>query len=362
MKRLLALILSLCLAAALAGAEEAPAVTARVLEVEKYGHALLDMTIEDFEAAGFALGDVVTVAAGSFEGDMPYLNGYYVDRGETLLRAYPGQTNIAVCINYGKFAETAGVEAGSEVTIRLKEKAGALALQEINNLVYTDVRGDYPSDEAFANYRPVALGGIAEGRLYRSASPVNPKYQRTAYAYRFFQASGIRAVMNLANTEAELAEYFAQPDFAYAGYQALHEEGFVIALGLPADFAADDFVAGIVRGLTFLSQCEPPYLVHCTEGKDRAGYACMMIEALMGASYEEITADYMQSFVNYYGVEPGSEKYQLISQKNVLEMLKEITGSPDPASQNLAAAAEAYLLAHGMRQEDVQALQVKLGE
>lgn len=55
-------------------AEEA-VVSGAVAEIEKYGHARLDITIEDFERAGFALGDIVTVSAGSYTGDMPYLNG-----------------------------------------------------------------------------------------------------------------------------------------------------------------------------------------------------------------------------------------------------------------------------------------------
>ena len=50
-------------------------------------------------AQGLPWGDIVTVSAGSYTGDMPYLNGYYVDRGDAMLRAYPGHDNIALCIN-----------------------------------------------------------------------------------------------------------------------------------------------------------------------------------------------------------------------------------------------------------------------
>ena len=84
-----------------------PEVTGTIIEIEKYGHAVLDITIEDFEAAGFNLGDVVTVISENYTGDIPYLNGYYVEQGEYLLRAYPNEEHIAVCINYGSFAEAA---------------------------------------------------------------------------------------------------------------------------------------------------------------------------------------------------------------------------------------------------------------
>ena len=82
-------------------ANEEASVTGKVTEIEKYGHALLDVSIADFALAGFDLGDVVTVQAGGASYDMPFFNGYYVDRGEMMVRAYPGHEFIAVCINYG---------------------------------------------------------------------------------------------------------------------------------------------------------------------------------------------------------------------------------------------------------------------
>ena len=119
------------------------------------------------------LGDVVTVTAENYNDDVPYLNGYYVEKGEGLLRAYPNEEHIAVCINYGNFAEETDAEIGDTVVITLKEDDGALALQEVNNLVYSNSRSDYPLDRVFANFRPVVMGSIPEGRLYRSASPAS---------------------------------------------------------------------------------------------------------------------------------------------------------------------------------------------
>ncbi len=339
--------------------------TGKVTEIEKYGHALLDITIADFENAGFALGDVVTVTAGTYSGDMPFFNGYYVDRGDYMVRAYPGHEFIAVCINYGKFAETAGIGVGDNVTITLKEKAGALTVQEINSLVYTNVREDYASDEVFANFRPVVMGGIAEGRLYRSASPVNNENNRAAYANVLAETAGVKAVMNMADTGEELAGYFAQADFASAYYRGLSEAGAVIALGMPVNFASEEFAANIARGLTFLSGQEPPYLIHCNEGKDRAGFASMLLEALMGADRDEIIADYMLSYVNYYHLDPekDAEKYRMIAEKNVCEMLRAVAGLEKGApleGVDLAAAARSYLIAGGMTEESLDALTARL--
>lgn len=358
MKKFFLLLCFLLILALTPARAEGIEVRGKVAEIEKYGHARLDITIEDFSSAGFALGDVVTVTAGSFSGDMPYLNGYYVDRGEAMLRAYPGHAAIAVCINYGKFAEAAGLSVGDPVTINLKEKAGALALQEINNLEYTNDRADAPSDAAFANFRP-----IKEGRLCRSASPVDNQYGRAACADALIREAGVRTVMNLANTEAEIENCFAGADYASPYYRELYLSGQVIVLGLPINFDSDEFGEGIVQGFAFLADRETPYLVHCMEGKDRAGFAAMMLEMLMGWSENEIVADYMVSYANYYGIEAGTEKYVMIAEKNVKEMMRAVAGLAQGASlegTDWKASAEAYLTKHGMTESTLKALEQKL--
>ena len=68
------------------------------------------------------------------------------------------------------------------------------------------------------------------------------------------------------------------------------------------DFFAPDFTEKLAAGLRFMISNEPPYLVHCNEGKDRAGMTIALLEALSGATMDEIIADYMESYENYYGV------------------------------------------------------------
>ena len=324
---------------------------------------MLDETIADFNAKGFELGDIVTVTAGDYSADMPYLDGYYVNSGEPMLRAYPGKEYLAVCINYGKFNVAANVAAGSPVTVTLKEKGGAAALQATYSLKYTNDRADYASDEIFANFRAVKAGDIAEGKLYRSASPISNEIGRAAAADKLIEAAGVKTVLNLADTDEEIAEFIAAEDFASPYYKSLVDAKSVVALGMPVNYASDEFAAGIVKGLTFLSQHEGPYLVHCTEGKDRAGFTSALLEALMGASLDEIVADYMTSYSNYYGITAADSKYGLIAQGNVMEMLRTVAGldkGADLSKTDLAKAAETYLTAHGMKAEDVAALKVNL--
>ena len=342
-----------------------PTVTGTVTEVEKYGHAKMDVRKDTMAALGFELGDILTVTAGSYTGDMPYFDGYYVDSGEYMVRAYPSHDTIGVCINYGKFCEVAGIGVGDTITITLKEKAGALATQTIYSLVYTNDRNDYASDEVFANFRQVVMGDIAEGKLFRSCTPINNENGRAAITDDLVEKAGIKAVMNLADTAEEIAEYVAGEDFDSPYYKGLYDEGNVIVLGMPVNYASDEFAEGIVKGLTFLSEHEGPYLVHCTEGKDRAGFTAALLEALMGAELEDIVSDYMLSYVNYYHIDPETEqsKYDLIAEGNVKEMLRAVAGlekGADLTEVDLAKAAETYLTSHGMSAEAVTALKANL--
>lgn len=366
MKKLVSLLLCLVMAlSALPVCAESITVTGKVTEVEKYGHALLDVTIVDFLAAGFTLGDVVTVTAGTFEGDMPFFNGYYVDKGGYMVRAYPSHEYIAVCINYGKFAETAGIGVGDSVTITLKEQAGALDVQVLNSLVYTNERADYATDEIFANFRMVKMGSIAEGKLYRTASPINNENNRAAISNALVEAAGIKSVMNMADTVDEINAYIAAEDFNSAYYKSLYDNGKVITLSMPINYGDAEFASGVVKGLTFLSTQEAPYLVHCTEGKDRAGFASMLLAALMGATQEEIVADYMTSYVNYYGIDPvaDADRYNMIAEKNVMDMLHTVCGVEKGVAidnAQIAAGAENYLLTNGMTAEAIAALKANL--
>ena len=338
-----------------------------VREIEKYGHAVLDISIADFEKAGFALGDTVDVVFdnGYTLSGIPYFNGYYVDKGEAMLRAYPGDTYLAVCINYGKLNETAGVQVGSTATISLAQKGAEKDTQELNSLVYTDERSDYSSDAVFANFRAVTVGDIAEGALYRSASPVNNEHGRASYADSLIQKAGVKTVLNLADHKEDIDGYLAAEDFASPYYKSLYEAGSVIPLGMPVDYSSESFGADLTAGLAKLSQQPGPYLVHCTEGKDRAGFTSALLECLMGASLDEVVADYMVSYENYYGVTQADqpEKYQLIVKNNILDMLRTIAGvekDADLSGVDLQAAAEDYLTGFGMTAEQLTALKTNL--
>ena len=347
------------------GAAEVPSLAGRVIEIEVFGHARLSISVSDFMNAGFTPGDTVSVRAGIYAGDMPFFDGYYAEKGECMVRALPGEDRIAVCVNYGRFAETAGIDIGDQVVLTLKEKAGARVRQEINSLVYSDRREDYGSDECFGNFRPVAMGKIGKGRLYRSASPINNEHGRSACVNTLVQAAEIRTILNMGDTYLEILAHSVGKDFDSAYYLELFRNGSVLAMGMPIDYTSDEFIRKMVSGLTFLAEREPPYLLHCNEGKDRTGFIAMVLEALMGSDRSGIEKDYLLSYENYYHLNPEKEKEKtrMILERNVREMLRTVAGTGKgtlPEQPELAAAAENYLLKSGMDRGTLNLLRNKL--
>lgn len=125
----LALNLSACTPSA-NSSDKTESVHATVIEIEKYGHAVLDISTSDFTEFGYELGDIVCVSFDSYEANMPFFDGYYTNPGTAMLRGLAPEENIAVCINYGDFSVETGAAPGDTITITLVEKAGMLAFQE----------------------------------------------------------------------------------------------------------------------------------------------------------------------------------------------------------------------------------------
>ncbi len=337
-----------------------PNVTATVTEIEKYGHASTDLLIEDFNKLGFKYGDMVTaIFYNGFILEAPYLDGYYVDNGAPLVRAYPGHTNVGVCINYGKLNEIANLEVGDKVTIMLTGAEEYLVQYEIRKLERTNNREDYSTDAEFANFRNIAIGNIAEGVLYRSSSPINNELGRAAYSDKLIKEAKVNTVVNLADSKENIDGYTAVEDFTSPYYAELYKNNKVLTLNMGLAYSSNEFRDGVIKGLVFMSGNEGPYHFHCTEGKDRAGFFAALLESLMGASKDAIVEDYMQSYINYYGVEKGTDKYNIITE-DVLAMLKYISGAEELENIDLAASAKSYLLAGGMTEEQIEILKTKL--
>ena len=385
------IVLALCLTVSCAtkvttepvAAEEVKALNSAVKDIQKYGNLVLSITKSDMDSINAEYGDVFTISFNDQALQAPYCTSYSdVDLGNLVLRN-DGDVMI-LAINMGDFASTYGIatkvtnpdktyEWVFEEGKKLEDVTLSLVLSGkgeyrdqylIHQLSRTNDRNDYSSDAVFANFREIKGGNLGSGALYRSSSPVNNEIGRAMYADKLAEENKINTVMNLADSSDAVEGYFKEEGFASPYYKSLYERGQVIALNMGVSFKTREFQLALVEGLTFLSLNEGPYLVHCNEGKDRAGFTSALLSALIGLSYEEIAADYMTSYENYYHVEKGTEQYEAVKRSNIDSMLSFIAGveADNLSSVDLSAKAEEFLLAIGMEKANIDTLKSKLSK
>ena len=357
----------------------------------KYGNVYTDCTAENFvNELGLTWGDLVTVKFLDQELVLPVVPTYsYVDSGKPAIILGKTETGaptgyVSLAINMGNFGETyglatkvtdaegnwswvacEGVTFPVDVTYELAEKEGYMAEYILHELNRTNNREDYAhlSDEEFANFREVTTTGIGDNKLYRTSSPINPELGRNAYADAALEKAGVTVIMNLADDKATAESYEGFADTYYSKQN-------VIYLNLGVDFAANDFKEGLAKGLRFFAENEGVYAVHCTEGKDRAGFVNALLECLTGAAYEEVVEDYMVTYINYYGVEKGSDKYNAIAQSNIIKTLETAFGltataktaraATALATADLAKEAEEYIKSIGLSDAEIAQLKDNL--
>lgn len=193
------------------------------------------------------------------------------------------------------------------------------------------------------NFREITAGGIAPGVLYRSSSPIDPKQgERCFVADSLLRRAGIAAVVNTSDCRLRFRNFAGYRDTYYARLDATDQ----VALNMGHDYPSEAFLEDMYNGLDFISERPGPYLIHGAEGIERTGYVCMVLEALMGASKEELLADYLRSYEEYRLVKPNTAPWRAARAEAVSNLLT-FTGAADEAALadlDLAAATRTYLL------------------
>lgn len=328
----------------------------------KFGGVYLQISIADFLSLGFEFGDSLEISFdnGYSLSDVPFYNGYYTKTARPLVCGYPGYPYIDLCENNGRdLWDAAGLTKDSIASVTLGEKGRFMAVQQAMNLRYSCFREDFDSDIAFANFRALSGGKLKKDFFFRSASPCDDQYGRAETADRLMRENGVRFILNLADSKDDVSRYEERGFFP--GFQALYAEGNVALLDLSANYKSDVFKRRLADGLRTLIRSEGPYLTHCTEGKDRTGFVCALLEALADASYAEIAEDYMITYDCYYGVkaENDPEKYLTIRELKFDGYLRDIAGVGEDANLEglrYAPGAKEYLRSCGMTGEEIGAL------
>lgn len=344
-------------------AENASA-TFPVTENEEFGSVVIDVSKDEFTKLGAEFGDSLDIyfSNGFMLEDIPYYNGYYERTNHPAVVNYPGQgIYIAYCSGDSMW-KVSGCKEGDTVTVSIREKGKYLDRQEAMSSTYTDDRDDYASDEIFANHRVMVGGNLTADMFFRGASPVDNIHKRAATVDSLIKKDGVRYILDLADNEKKINSYMEKEDFASGYAKSLYDEGNIGLLALSASYRSDAYKSSLTEGLREMMKHEGPYYIHCTEGKDRTGFVCMLLEALADASYEEIEADYMKTYDNYYGIskEKTPDKYNTMKEMRLYDMLWWLAGLPDNtdlSGMHFVEAAENYLRAGGMTDEEISTLE-----
>ena len=346
-------------------------------DIDKYGDIRLSTTTQELLAAGYEYADIVSVKFLDKVLELPLIPAYrYVAAKGSALVAFKGEDSrpLELEIFNGSFADTYGVATKTtnadksyfwtakegvtfpiSVEISLAKKQGYFNEYAIFDLKRTNNRVDYNhiSDAEFGNFREVTTSGMAAKKLYRSSSPINPDIGRNIYVDIQAKNAGIKTFMNLADSK-QTAE-------KYEGYaSSYYSKQNICFLALGVDFSTEVNRTGLAEGLRYFISHEGPFLVHCNEGQDRAGFVSAILECLMGASLNEVKGDYMTTFENYYGVKKGSAQYKAISE-NIEKNLRTAFGVKKLEGLNLKDAASTYIKGLGLSDNEISALRAKLG-
>lgn len=344
--------------------------------IDKYGGLHFDITSGAFLTNGISVSDTVVVAIAGNEVSMPVVANYrHVAPGEFALVASPEPTrSLFTTIFYGDAASRLGIRhrldtANGTITmslpaadisfplpvvIRLEKKGDAADLVDNAVLVYTSARGDYPrlTDAQFANFRAVNAPELATGVLYRSSSPIDPALGRSAFADAAAKAAGVRTVVNMVNPGDEA--------HALLGWKGSHVSSCATLFRpMGVDVSSQEFAAGIADCFRFIATNATPCLLHCKEGKDRTGFACAVLELLFGATADEAADDYLETFRNYYELDPASPDGIRI-RKVFFEILCRAFGLKSLEGADLRAAVRDYLLRAGLSADELAALETHL--
>lgn len=328
---LLALTLASCSDSDNGGSQSTqPKIEGTVAEVNSYGQLVTSFTPAQMKEAGLDYADLmhVTLADTIELTGVPFLTSFNEGKMFTpLFVDYNARgDDFGLGVLSSDMHNLVGGHAGDKVKLTLEKKAGYKEDYDLLKSVFPTERREGETAEVYANFRPITTTGMAQGLVYRSSNPLNCKNNPGRYAVvdSLAHVAGIRTELDLADTDAAVEKYMATEGYAATYCPQLFAQGRTLCMGLSVELFGSRFKQTMAQMARFMLSHEGPYLVHCNEGKDRCGFVSLLLEALAGATVDELRSDYMLTMINYYKISNGDASYQLrqrISADRMLWML-----------------------------------------
>jgi len=345
-------------------ATEDISVSCGIYENDQYKTITLDITAEEFENQGFKPGDSVdiTFSNGVEIKSVPYVTGFFIKSGETILlnRSKVYNTIEIAIVGAGNEWTTYKVTPNETVTIKLAERQKYADKQVLNTLKYGKDKTKFKDEYEFTNFRAISGGNLKENYIYRGASAIDNTGGRVEEVNKLLEKHEIKTLVDLADTEEKILKYQAKEGHSAPYFDKLYASGNVIAAGMSTALGNDDSKKKVVAVCKEMINHDGPFYLFCLEGKNRTGFLAMLLEALSGATYQEMKDDFMQTFTNYYHIEKSSPTFEKIAEIRFDETLKFF--AENKKDFDFKNAAKNYLLSGGMTEEEINALIAKISK
>ncbi len=330
-------------------------VTGSVVSFDQaFGSVATDITAQALQEAGISVGDLVELRMSGHVLEVPVISELFPQLPQSL----PGIIlwgNAYIGGWYRNIAAEYDVALGDEIVICLAQKGGYLDEIAAREVDHVGLRDECTSDEEYANFREVAFGSIADGVLFRSSHPADGSV-KSGYAHALMVEAGVQTIINIGASWNEPQQAFDNSDY----YRARGEEGAVLATNIGLAVTWPHFKAELARVLRFMIDHDPPYLVHCSLGQDRAGITSAVLAALAGAGLQDVIDDYALTFDNYYRIAPGHLLYTEVVEQ-LVSKLREMNYGAEVTAENLQDVIERYLVNEvGLSDSAIRLLQGKL--
>lgn len=236
------------------------------------------------------------------------------------------------------------------------------------SLTYTENRADYDSDQIFANFRACKGGNLKQNYIFRGASPYLDN-ARTLTVNKFLEKNKIKNVISLSEDKPTVDKYVNVENICDTYFAQNYNEGKITDTALNygwIDLNNIDHVKKLIQSYYDIINSEGNIYIHCAIGRDRTGVYCAMIEALAGASHDEIINDYMESWKNYSFItqDDTPEIYNSVKQnmEATLKILESNKSGNNEYAMPYQDGAIQILKSVGMPEKDIKSFITKISK
>ena len=294
------------------------------------GSVQLEANVSDFKAKNMEYGDSLNFkfSTAYVAEEVAFLNGPFMNAGMHIAIAQDENSPIVF-----QFQGTSGLwdkaalNENSTFHVSLTTKA---KYKDLHNAFNMPLTGD------LKNVRSLRGGNLRLLDLFRGTNPtITSDVNDTMYYY--FPKMGISNKMNLDDNKYGVTN---------------------------VDIKSKDSNSMIIEKLFAITANTSRTFIYA-QNDDCTAYFCAIVEALAGASYEEIVNDYMETYKNYYGItlEDFPAEYNAIKTYHIDWFLHKFTKTPtsnDMKSTDFTYDGEMYLRSNGVSDKDINLIKERL--